>query len=77
MKTLVAGQVLVYNTAPARDGGRDADAAAPPMSVMNSRRFTARCPLLRTERIAHLGTAGGFALRDFNLGYGRSGSIAS
>src|SRR5262249_21812295 len=32
-------------------------AAAPPTSVMKSRRFTARClPVLRTERIAHLGT---------------------
>src|SRR6516162_8646742 len=33
-------------------------AAAPPTSVMKSRRFTARClPVLPTERIAHLGTA--------------------
>src|SRR5262249_12850297 len=33
-------------------------AAALPTSVMKSRRFTARSlPVLRTERIAHLGTA--------------------
>src|SRR6516162_11019286 len=33
-------------------------AAAPPIKEMKLRRFTARClPVLRTERIAHLGTA--------------------
>ena len=31
-------------------------------------------PVLRTERIAHLGTAGGAALRDFDPAYDRSGS---
>ena len=32
-------------------------AAAPPSSVMNSRRLTAQCPVLPTARIAQVGSA--------------------
>jgi hypothetical protein len=47
-------------------------AAAPPSSVMNSRRFTDQyLPCFRTKGIAHLGTA---ALRDFDPDYDRFGS---
>jgi hypothetical protein len=50
-------------------------AAAPPSSVMKSRRFTAQClPVLQTESIAHLGPAGGAALQDFDLADNRNGS---
>ena len=50
-------------------------AAAPPSSVMNSRRFTDQyLPCFRTKGIAHLGTA---ALRDFDPAYDSYGSSAT
>jgi hypothetical protein len=43
--------------------------AAPPSSVKNSRRFTARCLLcFRTKGIAHLGTAGDCCAAGFRSG---------
>jgi len=44
-------------------------ATAPPRSVMNSRRFTAQCPVRPTEKIAHLVRQETAALRDFSPGY--------
>jgi hypothetical protein len=44
-----------------------------PRSGMKSRRLTAPVPpVLRTERIAHLGTEETAALRDFNAAYDRA-----
>jgi hypothetical protein len=49
-------------------------AATLPSSVMNVRRFIVWMPpVLRTERIAHLGTEETAALRDFDAAYDRSG----
>src|SRR5262249_36334651 len=46
-------------------------AAAPPSSVMNSRRFTPTSPVLPNERNSPQGTA---ALRDFDSVYAADGS---
>src|SRR5262245_22028540 len=52
-------------------------AATPPSSVMKLRRFLPASPVRPTERIAHIGPAGGAALRDFDQAYDRSGSKAA
>jgi hypothetical protein len=75
---LVAGCAIAVNKEPAwrntpMSATANADPTAdgmPPSSDMNWRRFTAPVPpVLPTERIAHLGPAGGAALRDLDPAY--------